>query len=229
MFNLEESITEWRQQMLDAGISSPVPLEELESHLREDVEEKMHSGIDQHKAFEAAVQEIGQTGALKTEFVIAGDTVYEQVKQFLGHLLKIPNYQLATTMNTMNQTGEPGWASYLKTTAFTLPALVLWVGSLVFVLPKLKEICLVSHTALPAPMLFTLALSDFLKGNLIVTLMFMGLMLVLLEWRSHWWKRRRRMALGIAAFVLNSFILMFFFFMFILAVLAGSNLLPHHL
>jgi hypothetical protein len=229
MFNLEPSINEWRRRMLADGIRGPEPLGELESHLREDVEEKLRSGMGPHEAFEAAIQEIGQTGALKTEFAIAGDTVYEQAKQFLGHLLKLPNYQLATTMNTMNQTGEPRWASYLKTTAFALPALVLWVGSLVFVLPKLKEICLVSHTVLPEPMLFTLAISDFLKNNLLVTLMFMGLTLVLLEWRSHWWKRRRRMALGIAAFVLNSSILMFFFFMFILAVLAGSNLLPHHL
>jgi hypothetical protein len=37
MFDLEQTISEWRRQMLSAGIKTPVPLEELEIHLREDV------------------------------------------------------------------------------------------------------------------------------------------------------------------------------------------------
>ena len=39
MFDLEQAIAEWRKQMLAAGIKAPVPLDELESHLREEVEE----------------------------------------------------------------------------------------------------------------------------------------------------------------------------------------------
>ena len=34
MFDLEKSITRWREQMLAAGIKTPSPLEELENHLR---------------------------------------------------------------------------------------------------------------------------------------------------------------------------------------------------
>ena len=68
MFNLEPSIAEWRKQMLAAGIKTPVPLEELESHLREDIEQQVRSGINAEPAFAAAVQRIGQPGALKTEF-----------------------------------------------------------------------------------------------------------------------------------------------------------------
>ena len=41
MFNLEQSIADWRRQMLAAGIKMPVPLEELESHLREDIAQQM--------------------------------------------------------------------------------------------------------------------------------------------------------------------------------------------
>ena len=37
MFNLEQAIAEWRQQMLATGIQTPVPLEELEIHLREEI------------------------------------------------------------------------------------------------------------------------------------------------------------------------------------------------
>ena len=68
MFNLEQSIAEWRQQMLAAGIKFPVPLEELESHLREQVAEQVQSGVSEHMAFETTVAQIGQGRELQTEF-----------------------------------------------------------------------------------------------------------------------------------------------------------------
>jgi hypothetical protein len=68
MFNLEKSIADWRKQMLAAGIQSSVPLEELESHLREEIERQMASGFTEAEAFKTAVQEIGQGGLLKAEF-----------------------------------------------------------------------------------------------------------------------------------------------------------------
>ena len=68
MFDLEQSIMDWRRQMLDAGIKTPVPLEELEIHLREDIERQMVSGLNEQKAFEIAVQEIGKANMLKNEF-----------------------------------------------------------------------------------------------------------------------------------------------------------------
>src|SRR5208337_749219 len=68
MFNLEKAIEEWRQQMLAAGIQTPVPLEELENHLREEIERQMKSGLDEQKAFEISVQAIGQPKALNSEF-----------------------------------------------------------------------------------------------------------------------------------------------------------------
>jgi len=68
MFNLEQSIAEWRQRMLAAGIKSPVPLEELEAHLRDEIERQMESGLDEQAAFGSAVREIGHAGELKSEF-----------------------------------------------------------------------------------------------------------------------------------------------------------------
>ena len=52
MFDLEQSIADWRQQMLAAGIKTPVPLEELEIHLREEIERQMKSGLNEQDAFE---------------------------------------------------------------------------------------------------------------------------------------------------------------------------------
>ena len=74
MFNLEQSIADWRKQMLAAGIKTPVPLEELENHLRDEIERQTQSGMNEQKAFEISVQQIGQSNALKTEFRKIGKT-----------------------------------------------------------------------------------------------------------------------------------------------------------
>ena len=68
MFHLETAITEWRQQMLAVGIKTPVPLEELEAHLREDISQQVKSGRSEADAFESAVQEIGPANTVQGEF-----------------------------------------------------------------------------------------------------------------------------------------------------------------
>jgi len=68
MFNLEQAITEWRQHMSVGGIKDSTVLDELESHVREDVDRQTRSGVDAQKAFEAAVKKIGPASALKNEF-----------------------------------------------------------------------------------------------------------------------------------------------------------------
>ena len=68
MFNLDQAINEWRQQMERGGVKTPVVLDELESHLREEVEQQMRSGTTSERAFEAAVKKIGPASALKNEF-----------------------------------------------------------------------------------------------------------------------------------------------------------------
>src|SRR6185295_14174952 len=78
MFNLEQAIIEWRKQMLNAGIKTPVPLDELESHLREDIDKQMRSGLDAQRAFDIAVQRIGQAAPLKREFAKVGQVMSAQ-------------------------------------------------------------------------------------------------------------------------------------------------------
>jgi len=68
MFNLEQCIAEWRKQILAAGIKTPVPLEELEIHLREEIERRMKSGLSEQPAFETAIQKIGTANLLNNEF-----------------------------------------------------------------------------------------------------------------------------------------------------------------
>jgi hypothetical protein len=68
MFDLEQAIADWRWQMLAAGIQTPVPLEELENHLREEIGRQAKSGVEEQHAFEIAVQQIGPREVLQTEF-----------------------------------------------------------------------------------------------------------------------------------------------------------------
>src|ERR1035437_1242204 len=72
MFNLEQSISDWRRQMLAVGIKTPLPLEELEIHLREDIAQQMQSGLSAQQAFGIAVKTIGQAPELKREFKKTG-------------------------------------------------------------------------------------------------------------------------------------------------------------
>jgi len=68
MSKLEEKISEWRKQLLATGIKTPVPLEELEAHLREEIEQLIKSGRNEVEAFEISVQRIGQAQPLQDEF-----------------------------------------------------------------------------------------------------------------------------------------------------------------
>jgi hypothetical protein len=84
MFDLEQSIAEWRRQMRAAGIKTPVPLEELESHLREEIERQTESGLSEMEAFKASVQKIGPAQAVQNEFrkveAIKEDRLWQNVQ-----------------------------------------------------------------------------------------------------------------------------------------------------
>ncbi len=68
MSKLEQQIAGWREQMLSAGIQTPVPLEELEIHLREEIGRRVNSGADEQRAFEISVQQMGRPELLNREF-----------------------------------------------------------------------------------------------------------------------------------------------------------------
>ncbi len=57
--------------MLATGIQAPVPLEELEIHLREEIERHLQSGLSEKAAFEMGASQIGPAHLLKTEFTKA--------------------------------------------------------------------------------------------------------------------------------------------------------------
>jgi hypothetical protein len=68
MVDLERSFADWRWQMLAAGLRTPELVEELELHLREEVEQQMRFGADPLEAFAAAVARMGSPVVLQREF-----------------------------------------------------------------------------------------------------------------------------------------------------------------
>ena len=87
MFDREQAIADWRRQMLAAGIKTPIPLEELENHLRDEIERQTASGLSEAEAFPAAVQEIGPAQAVQNEFrkveAIKEDRLWQNVQIML--------------------------------------------------------------------------------------------------------------------------------------------------
>jgi len=93
MFDLEQAIVQWRRQMLAAGIKTPVPLEELETHLREDIEQQVRAGTEASRAFEIAARHIGEAAELRKEFTKTGNVAWvflRRLKRFLMGARDIP-------------------------------------------------------------------------------------------------------------------------------------------
>src|SRR5690348_10268637 len=78
MFNLEKAIQKWRDRMVAAGINAREVLDELESHLRDDIEQRARQGQTVQAAFDAAAQALGQTGVLRQEFAKVRQPVRKQ-------------------------------------------------------------------------------------------------------------------------------------------------------
>jgi hypothetical protein len=223
MFDLERSIAQWRRQMLSAGIAATAVLDELESHLREDVENQVSSGTSGQQAFETTVRDIGQSDLLKNEFAKVGGTAAAHVKHFVLTLAGIPDQYLDTNMNSSSAAIEPRWATYLKAAAFLLPAVGLWMLNMVFVLPKFEQLC--NLVRFNFPWLRTaIALSNAVTRHFLLISIGLIVVLALLEWRAHQWPRYRRAVFGILSFVLNFTVLIALTSMGILSIVAAFDL-----
>lgn len=230
MFELDPAIAEWRRQMASDGIKSQALLDELESHLQEDVEREVQAGKDVEQAFRAAISRLGAPAALTDEFAKVGETneSFAQLKYFLITLAGIQNPILATNMNTSSSNTEPAWATYLKSGAFALPAATLWLLIWLFIYPKFNEVVIRSGLQLPGALRSWMGLMLFLKHYFVVIGAGIIAAIALLEWRSRKWPRYRRATFGLGAFLLNSVVLISITVMVILAILVASAGLQHH-
>ena len=68
MFNLERAIKQWRKTLRKNEALEDGYVSELESHLREEIEHRSDIGMDEKEAFETAIQSIGSSDEIGTEF-----------------------------------------------------------------------------------------------------------------------------------------------------------------
>jgi hypothetical protein len=235
MFNLDQAITGWRQEMIASGIKSRGVLDELESRLREDVEWKVRLGVGEQAAFAAAVRQIGGADVLKIEFIKTNGSIGKRLKHLIFNFAGIRKLQFATTMKAHLSTSnlEPRWATYLKATAFVMPAALVWLLCTVFLMPKLRQVCDQAGTSFftfkDAPAIFQ-ALAFVGQGMLFLTqhaLLLIGTLLLifaLLEWRSRQWPRYRRATVGVGTFVVNLFVLVSITLLVVTAIVAGAHI-----
>lgn len=225
MFNLEQAIAKWRQQMLSGGIDSPEVLNELESHLRDDVAHEVQTGVSLETAFITSADRIGPAPVLKNEFKKIGGlrSARMRAKGAFLVLAGIPGPYQSSIMNTSYPNLEPRWATYLKAVAFLLPAACIWLFSAVFLMPKLQQICYeagASHFAFKEIVIF------LMNHNFAIAAAIVG-MLLFLEWRSDKWPRYRRAVVGVGVVALNAVVLIGITMMVITALVVMPALLNH--
>lgn len=68
VFDLETAIEQWRQKMRADGFKCSESLDELETHLLEEMEQQMSFGLAEQPAFERAFQRLGGGEDLVAEF-----------------------------------------------------------------------------------------------------------------------------------------------------------------
>ena len=85
MSDFESDIAQWRCQLFVTGIKDVEVLDELESHLREDIERRVRAGAGGSGAFREAVARLGRFQTLKTEF----DKIEKRERKYMKRILMI--------------------------------------------------------------------------------------------------------------------------------------------
>jgi hypothetical protein len=145
MFDLDQAIADWRRQMLSAGINTPAPLEELEMHLREDIDKLIKTGLGTQLAFDQASDRLGHGSQLQNEFAQAGGiNGLKRRKLAAGFYTVILGvYVLAVTGAMFKNHASAGeWLSGLaaQTTLLSGSVLIWWIGPRIFPLIRSRRV-----------------------------------------------------------------------------------------
>src|SRR5580704_2090497 len=139
MFDFEKSISAWRDGLFNAGLSA-ADVDELESHLRDDFDRQLHSGLDAPQAFDCVIGRLGCPATLQKEFKKLGvmGHLATRAKNAMLSFAGIPNHY--HFMNNTSLKLDSRRATYLRSTLFLLPAVALWFLASIYVTPQFKAI-----------------------------------------------------------------------------------------
>ena len=187
MFDLEKSIEEWRKQLLAAGIKTPVPLEELEIHLHENIEQQIRSGMNEQQAFEIAIQLIGKANMLNDEFAKV-EAAKKARSEKLGDIMLVVLTNLILwgmggmalfKIAGLSQITSDQQMSWLAATAMS--SLLIWSGPLSSrILPVIRDKrirVLISYSAAVTVLLWFSVFLDLIAPSLDLTISQLKLMI----------------------------------------------------
>ncbi|HTB85623.1 MAG TPA: hypothetical protein VK742_18390 [Candidatus Sulfotelmatobacter sp.] len=164
MFDLEKSIVAWRKQMLAAGIQSPVPMEELEVHLREEISRAVEAGANPQAAFAIAAACIGSPDRLKIEFKkdvgiagMIGAGPVERTNRLIGLLWLI--YCLGSFYHTTS-----GLMSVFPHVQITPLFVFAWLMDFIYLRGVVASVLLFNGVMRERRYIFMLAILDALGG-----------------------------------------------------------------
>ena len=168
MFDLEKSIAGWRRQMSAAGIAPPALLDELESHLREEIEQRLKTGADEHAAFAGALAQIGGAAMLKDEFRKGSrwsDILAESVttNRVLGLLWFV--YCLGSFYHTTN-----GLLSVFPSVPITPLFVLAWLMDLIYLRGIIASVLLFGGATRERRFILLLAVLDAFGGVAVLLL-----------------------------------------------------------
>ena len=84
MHDLEQLVAEWRKTMMATPAISHETLDELENHLRDNVEQLVMSGMTEAEAFHRAVSQLGGAALIASEFRKLDPPTWLPVKLVIG-------------------------------------------------------------------------------------------------------------------------------------------------
>ena len=130
--------------------------------------------------------------------------------------------------NSMNDQKPSGgtWTAYLKGVVFLGPPILIWTALMIFVVPKVKQICADAGAGPFTDWPFTVfGMLDFVQGNWMVMAAVLVAGVALLEWKSGLWRRWRNWTIGLAVFVINTAVIFGLASLLVVAAIVGPMLI----
>jgi hypothetical protein len=84
MFDLKNEINKWRRALSETQMCNRSDLDELESHLKDEMDQLRSQGLSEEEAFLVGTHRLGQPDALAGEFAKVNESLWLRTKCFWG-------------------------------------------------------------------------------------------------------------------------------------------------